>query len=121
MTSAAATQQAAAEQSAAITRATTTVEEIKAIALQTAHQAGKVAHDSQNALTVARQGTQAVEETVQGVSQIRLFQSPQLRAGGPYQISNVFMPSPTIHAPQHRPARPRSSRPHRSSNRPWAC
>ncbi|MFL5805597.1 MAG: methyl-accepting chemotaxis protein, partial [Roseiflexaceae bacterium] len=70
---AATTQQAAtaAEQSAAITQTTTTVEEVKAIALQTAHQAGKVAHDSQNALTVARQGTQAVEETVQGMSQIR--------------------------------------------------
>jgi methyl-accepting chemotaxis protein len=70
---AAATQQAAsaAEQSAAITQTTTTVEEVKAIAIQTAQQASKVAQDSQNALMVARQGTQTVEETVQGMGQIR--------------------------------------------------
>ena len=70
---AATTQQAAsaAEQSAAITQTTTTIEEVKAIAMQTAQQAAQVAHDSQNALGIARQGTQSVEETVAGMAQIR--------------------------------------------------
>jgi methyl-accepting chemotaxis protein len=70
---AATTQQAAsaAEQSAAITQTTTTIEEVKAIAVQTADRAAQVAQDSQAALTVARQGTGAVEETVIGMSQIR--------------------------------------------------
>jgi methyl-accepting chemotaxis protein len=70
---AATTQQAASatEQSAAITQTTTTVEEVKAIAAQTADRAGQVAQDSQAALTVARQGTGAVEETVNGLRQIR--------------------------------------------------
>jgi methyl-accepting chemotaxis protein len=69
---AATTQQAAsaAEQSAAITQTTTTIEEVKAIAAQTAERAAQVAQDSQTALTVARQGTGAVEETVSGMSQI---------------------------------------------------
>ncbi|HET9222129.1 MAG TPA: methyl-accepting chemotaxis protein [Roseiflexaceae bacterium] len=70
---AATTQQAAsaAEQSAAITQTTTTIEEVKAIAVQTADRAAQVAQDSQAALSVARQGTGAVEETVSGMSQIR--------------------------------------------------
>ncbi len=70
---AAATQQAAsaAEQSAAISQTTTTIHEVKAIALQTASQAGQVVHDSQAALQAARQGTTAVEETVSGMAQIR--------------------------------------------------
>jgi methyl-accepting chemotaxis protein len=70
---AATTQQAssAAEQSAALTQITTTIDEVKAIAMQTAQQAGQVAQDSQAALQVARQGTGAVEETVSGMSQIR--------------------------------------------------
>ncbi|MFV9505092.1 MAG: methyl-accepting chemotaxis protein [Oscillochloridaceae bacterium umkhey_bin13] len=70
---AATTQQAAsaAEQSAAITQTTTTIEEVKAIALQTAQQAAQVAQDSQNALNAARQGTLSVEETVAGMGQIR--------------------------------------------------
>ena len=70
---AATTQQAAsaAEQSAALTQTTTTIEEVKAIAAQTAQQAGQVAQESQAALTVARQGTAAVEETVSGMTQIR--------------------------------------------------
>ncbi len=70
---AATTQQAASavEQSTAITQTTTTIDEVKAIALQTAQQAAQVAHDSQSALTVAREGTGAVEETVTGMSQIR--------------------------------------------------
>ncbi len=69
---AATTQQAssAAEQSAAITQTSTTIEEVKAIALQTAQQATQVAHDSQSALHIARQGTQAVEETISGMNQI---------------------------------------------------
>ncbi len=67
------TQQAAsaAEQSAALTQTTTTIDEVKAIALQTAQQAAQVAHDSQAALNVAREGTTSVEETVTGMSQIR--------------------------------------------------
>ncbi|MEI7646015.1 MAG: methyl-accepting chemotaxis protein [Chloroflexales bacterium] len=70
---AATTQQAASavEQSTAITQTTTTIDEVKAIALQTAQQAAQVAHDSQSALNVAREGTGAVEETVTGMSQIR--------------------------------------------------
>jgi methyl-accepting chemotaxis protein len=70
---AATTQQAAAaaEQSAALTQTTTTIEEVKAIAAQTAQQASQVAQESQSALGVARQGTQAVEETVSGMVQIR--------------------------------------------------
>jgi methyl-accepting chemotaxis protein len=71
---AATTQQAAsaAEQSAALTQTTTTIEEVKAIAAQTAQQASQVAQESQSALGVARQGTQAVEETVSGMGQIRI-------------------------------------------------
>jgi methyl-accepting chemotaxis protein len=70
---AATTQQAAsaAEQSAALTQTTTTIEEVKAIAEQTAQQASQVAHESQSALGIARQGTQAVEETVSGMGHIR--------------------------------------------------
>jgi len=70
---AASTQQtaSAAEQAAAITQTTTTIEEVKAIALQTAQQASQVAQDSQTALTVAHQGTQAVEGTIGGMTQIR--------------------------------------------------
>ena len=48
-----------------------TIEEVKAIATQTAQQASQVAQESQSALQVARQGTQAVEETVSGMGQIR--------------------------------------------------
>jgi methyl-accepting chemotaxis protein len=70
---AATTQQAssAAEQSSAITQTSTTIEEVKAIALQTAQQAAQVAEDSQTALTAARQGTASVEETVNGMNEIR--------------------------------------------------
>ena len=70
---AATTQQAAsaAEQSAALTQTSTTIDEVKAIALQTAQQAAQVAQDSQAALNVARQGTASVEETVAGMGQIR--------------------------------------------------
>jgi methyl-accepting chemotaxis protein len=70
---AATTQQAAsaAEQSAALTQTTTTIEEIKAIAEQTAQRASQVADESQTALGVARQGTQVVEQTVSGMGHIR--------------------------------------------------
>lgn len=70
---AATTQQASAsaEQSSAITQTTTTIEEIKVIAQQTAHQSAQVAQDSQTALQAARQGQQSVEATVSGMSQIR--------------------------------------------------
>jgi methyl-accepting chemotaxis protein len=71
---AATTQQAAsaAEQSAAITQTTTTIEEVKVIAAQTAERAAQVAQDSQAALAVARQGAGAVEQTLDGMQQIRL-------------------------------------------------
>ena len=70
---AATTQQvaSAAEQSAAITQTTTTMEEVKAIALQTAQQASQVAQDGQTTIEVARQGTQTVEDTLGGMTQIR--------------------------------------------------
>jgi methyl-accepting chemotaxis protein len=70
---AATTEQAASttQQSSAITQTSTTIEEVKSIAQQMAHQANKVADDSQEALNVAQQGTQAVEETVNGMVQIR--------------------------------------------------
>jgi methyl-accepting chemotaxis protein len=67
------TQQAAsaAEQSSAISQTTTTIEEVKAIAAQTAQQAGQMAKENQNALGVAREGSGAVEDTVHGMTQIR--------------------------------------------------
>jgi methyl-accepting chemotaxis protein len=70
---AATTQQvaSAAEQSAAITQTTTTMEEVKAIALETAQQASQVAQDGQTTIQVARQGAQTVEDTVGGMTQIR--------------------------------------------------
>jgi methyl-accepting chemotaxis protein len=70
---AATTQQAAsaAEQSAALTQTSTTIEEVKVIAQQTAFQASQLAQDSQAMLQVARYGTQAVEDTVGGMSQIK--------------------------------------------------
>jgi methyl-accepting chemotaxis protein len=70
---AATTQQAssATEQSSAITQTSTTVEEVKTIARQTAQQAEQVANDSQEALSVARQGTQSVEETISSMNRIR--------------------------------------------------
>jgi methyl-accepting chemotaxis protein len=70
---AATTQQAAssAEQSAAVTQTSTTINEVRAIALQTARQAGRVASDSAAMLQTAQQGTYSVEETVAGMGQIR--------------------------------------------------
>jgi methyl-accepting chemotaxis protein len=70
---AATTQQAAsaAEQSAALTQTSTTIEEVKVIAQQTAVQANQIAQDSQAMLQVARHGTQAVEDTVTGMTHIR--------------------------------------------------
>jgi hypothetical protein len=70
---AATTQQAAsaAEQSAAITQTSTSIDEVKAIASQTAERATQVARDNQAALSVARQGAGAVEETGAGMHQIR--------------------------------------------------
>jgi methyl-accepting chemotaxis protein len=67
------TQQAssASEQSSAIAQTSTTVEEIKAIAQQTAQKAGQVSDESQVALQMARQGTEAVEDTIEGMGQIR--------------------------------------------------
>jgi methyl-accepting chemotaxis protein len=70
---AATTQQAAsaAEQSAAITQTSTTIEEVKVIASQTAERAAQVAQDSQGALSIARAGAGAVEQTLDGMQQIR--------------------------------------------------
>ena len=68
----------AAEQSAALTQTTTTIEEVKAIAAQTAQQASQVAQESQAALDVARRGTQAVEETVIGMVQTAQRLGPAL-------------------------------------------
>jgi methyl-accepting chemotaxis protein len=70
---AATTQQAASatEQSSAISQTTTTIEEVKAIATQTAQQAQQMALDSQSAQLIARQGTEAVEETIGSMAQIR--------------------------------------------------
>lgn len=59
------------EQLSAITQTTTTIEEVKNMALQTTQQATLVAQESQSALLIARQGTQTVEETVRGMHQIR--------------------------------------------------
>jgi methyl-accepting chemotaxis protein len=69
---AATTQQAssASEQSSAITQTSTTLEEVKSIAVHAAQQAAQVAQDSQAALEVARTGTQSVEETVAGMQEI---------------------------------------------------
>jgi methyl-accepting chemotaxis protein len=70
---AATTQQAssATEQSSAITQTTTTVDEVKNIAQQTAQKAEQVARESQTMLQLARQGKQRVEDTVDGMGQIR--------------------------------------------------
>ncbi len=69
----AASQQAssAAQQSSAITEATTTVDQIKSISKQTAQQAGQLAQESQSVLVVAKKGTQTVEDTINGMTQIR--------------------------------------------------
>jgi NO-binding membrane sensor protein with MHYT domain len=70
---AATTEQAAssAEQSAAITETATSVEEVKVIAQQTAQKASQLAEVSQSALVVAREGGQAVDETINGMTQVR--------------------------------------------------
>jgi methyl-accepting chemotaxis protein len=71
---AATTQQlaSAAQQSASITQTTTTIQEIRSIAVETARQAAQVADSSQNMLLVAQQGTRTVEETVDGMQEIRI-------------------------------------------------
>ncbi|HEX5689480.1 MAG TPA: HAMP domain-containing protein, partial [Roseiflexaceae bacterium] len=70
---AATTEQAAssAEQSAAITETATSVEEVKVIAQQTADQATWLASESQTALEIARQGDQAIEATIAGMTEVR--------------------------------------------------
>jgi methyl-accepting chemotaxis protein len=55
----------------AITQTSTTVEEVKMIVRQTAHQARQVAQDSQDLLQVAQHGAQAVENTISGMQQVR--------------------------------------------------
>jgi methyl-accepting chemotaxis protein len=61
----------AAEQSSAVTQISATLEEIKSITYKTAQQAEKIAHDSQEAMKVANRGTQSVEETINGMMEIR--------------------------------------------------
>jgi methyl-accepting chemotaxis protein len=70
---AATTQQAssASQQSSAVTQTTTTVEEVKTIAQQLAQQASNSAETSQAALDIAQRGMQTVEETVNGMGEIR--------------------------------------------------
>ncbi len=67
------TQQASSvsQQSSAITQTSTTIEEIKTIAQQTTQKANQVSQDSQAALQMARQGTRAVEATIDEMAQIR--------------------------------------------------
>ncbi len=67
------TQQAAAanEQSTAVTQTMAALDEVRAIARQTADQANHIAHDAQSALTVAQQGIAIVEETVHSMTDIR--------------------------------------------------
>jgi len=67
------TQQAsgASEQSAAIAQTTTTVDEVKVIAEQSAARAQEVDNASQRALEVSRAGKDAVQETITSMNQIR--------------------------------------------------
>jgi methyl-accepting chemotaxis protein len=59
------------EQAAAINQISTTTAEVRSIAQQTAQQATMVAQDSQSMLQMTRKGTEAVEETIAGIGQIR--------------------------------------------------
>ncbi len=70
---AATTQQAsgATEQSAAISQATTTVDEIRAIAEQLVGRSQSVADTSQRTLEVSQAGQEMVEETIDGMAQIK--------------------------------------------------
>jgi methyl-accepting chemotaxis protein len=70
---AATSQQAASasQQVAAVTQTSATVEEVKLIARHSDEQATRVAQDGQAALTLAREGTATIEETIQGMGQIR--------------------------------------------------
>ena len=67
------TQQAsgATEQSAAISQATTTVDEIRTIAEQLVGRSQSVADTSQRTLEVSQAGQEMVEETIDGMSQIK--------------------------------------------------
>lgn len=67
------TQQASAanEQSTAVAQTMAALDEVRAIARQTADQADHIARDAQAALTVAQQGIAVVEETVQSMTDIR--------------------------------------------------
>lgn len=68
------TQQAASttQQSSAVSETTTTVEEIKNIAQQVAQQASTVARDSERTLAVAREGSEAVAESVSSMRNIHI-------------------------------------------------
>jgi methyl-accepting chemotaxis protein len=70
---AATTQQAlgASEQSAAIAQASSTIDEVRAIAGQTSQRAQGVAEMAQRAADVSRSGQQAVAETIAGMGRIR--------------------------------------------------
>jgi methyl-accepting chemotaxis protein len=67
------TQQASAvnEQSTAVAQTMAALDEVRAIARQTADQADHTARDAQAALTAAQQGIAIVEETVQSMTDIR--------------------------------------------------
>lgn len=67
------TEQAAssAEQSAAITETATSVEEVKVLAQQTAEKASQITEESQATLQIAQHGTQAVDSTIVGMTQVR--------------------------------------------------
>jgi methyl-accepting chemotaxis protein len=67
------TQQASsiAQKSAAIHQTTTTIEEVKTIAGRVTKDANQVAQNIQASLQVARQGTQAIDETIAGMNEIR--------------------------------------------------
>ncbi|RLC81763.1 MAG: chemotaxis protein [Chloroflexi bacterium] len=70
---AASSQQAAGanEQSAAISQTTTTVDEVKTISEQVAQRAQEVVDGSQRTVQVSRSGQEAVEETINNMSQIK--------------------------------------------------
>ncbi|PDW02840.1 methyl-accepting chemotaxis protein [Candidatus Viridilinea mediisalina] len=70
---AATTQQAASatEQVSAVTQTSATVEQVKQITRYSDEQATRVAEDGQAALKLAREGTTTVEESIQGMNQVR--------------------------------------------------
>lgn len=60
------------EQSAAITQTTTTVDGVRVIAEQSVKRSGEVADVAQRTVTVSRSGQQAVQDTIDGLEQIKV-------------------------------------------------